>query len=78
MIVMMPIRFAMYSITNNVRALLVARGIESDLLEYSDAWTWPWPGAAPAAGYLALITLVALGLAMAAAARRSLARGEAG
>jgi hypothetical protein len=80
MVVPLPVKFTLYTITTNVRAVIVAtalHGEAGDRFEYADAWTWPWPAPGAALGYLALITSIALALAMAAAARRRLARGEA-
>ncbi|HVY61546.1 MAG TPA: hypothetical protein VHF22_07825 [Planctomycetota bacterium] len=78
--VAMPVRFALYTITNNVRAVIVAtalHGDASDVLEYSEHWAWPWPSPGSALAYLAVVTVVALALAAAAAGRRRLVRGDA-
>jgi hypothetical protein len=76
-IVPMPVRFAPYTVTNSVRALVlhvVLGGADpGQHLAYNGNWDFPSPGAA--AVFLAAVTAAAAALAALAASRRSLARG---
>jgi ABC-type Na+ transport system ATPase subunit NatA len=77
--VRMPIRLAAWSLTNNVCAViadLAFHGEARDHLAYNSNWVFP--AAADAASYVATVAAVALALAMLAARRRGLARGEVG
>jgi len=75
-LVRMPVRFAAYTIVNNVRALLIAHdpAVHGPNMDY--AQNWAWPSAGEAATLLAVVTAVALAVAGAALSRRSLVRGD--
>jgi hypothetical protein len=76
----MPLRASWYTVTNNVRALLDQVICENygGAIGYAMPTLEERPTAAGAAIFLAVVTGIGLALAMLAASRRPLARGETG
>ena len=73
MVIRMPIRFAAFTVTNNVRALIVSLGLEGERGEhFGYAVGYDFPTYGQAALFLSIAVAAALTLGMVAAMNRSL------